>query len=102
MPNYRALVVVVVMTLLAGRLAAQQSPTGAPGPGAIAKIDRDRALDILDVVSQNIHETYYDPKMNGLDCNAVVQKARDKIVESNSLNDAFIQIAIALRNGSRQ
>ena len=68
----------------------------APGPGAIAKIDRDRALDILDVVSQNIHETYYDPKMNGLDWNAVVQKARDKIVESNSLNDAFIQIAIAV------
>ena len=34
--------------------------------------------------------------MNGLDWNAVVQRARDKIVSSNSLNEAFIQIAIAV------
>lgn len=96
MPRRSRLVWAVMMMLLTADVTAQQPPAVPPAPGAIPKVDRQRALDILDVVSRNIHDTYYDPKMNGLDWNEIIQRARDKIVASNSLNDAFIQIAIAV------
>lgn len=65
-------------------------------PGTISKADRERALNLLDNVSKYIHDTYFDPKMNGLDWNGVVERAREKIVGANSLNEALTDIAIAV------
>ena len=67
-----------------------------PIPGTLPKADRERALDLLDNVSKYIHDTYFDPKMNGLDLHGVVEKARQKIVAANSLNEALTDIAIAV------
>lgn len=64
--------------------------------GAISRTDRDRALGILDVVSKDIQDRYYDPKMHGLDWNTLTANARNKIADSNSLNEALTQIAIAV------
>jgi carboxyl-terminal processing protease len=86
---------VVTLALLGGARSQTQPPTPATA-GAISKAERDRALGILDGVSKGIQELYYDPKMNGVDWNAVLSRARTKIGESNSLNEALTQIAIAV------
>lgn len=64
--------------------------------GTISSADRERALGILDGVSKGIQSLYYDPKMNGRDWKASLARARLKIAESNSLNEALTQIAIAV------
>lgn len=97
MPHRNLLALAVVLALLApANLRAQQPASPQPQGGAIAKADRERALGILDAISKGIQERYYDPKMNGLDWNAVLSNARAKITESNSLNEALTQIAVAI------
>jgi C-terminal processing protease CtpA/Prc len=97
MPHRSALVLAVMLALWPASMRAQ-SPTSTPQTttGAISKDDRDRALGILDGISKGIQSLYYDPKMHGLDWNAVLAKARTKIAESNSLNEALTQIAVAV------
>jgi carboxyl-terminal processing protease len=90
-------ILTVLLVLAAGSVPAQQPAAAAPpAPGAISKTDRERALGILDAISKGVQNLYYDPKMNGLDWNAVTASARAKIAESNSLNEALAQIAIAV------
>lgn len=91
------LFVVVVMMLPLAFLKAQQSaPATEPRPGAISKLDRERALGILDNVSKGIQENYYGPKLNGVDWDAAIAKAKVKIAQANSLNDALAQVAVAV------
>jgi C-terminal processing protease CtpA/Prc len=88
---------IALLALAAGSLPAKQSvPAAQPTAGAISEADRERALGILDAISKGIQNLYYDPKMNGLDWNAVISNAKVKIAESNSLNEALTQIAIAV------
>ena len=82
---------------------AAAKPSSAPAavpaphvPGTIFKADRERALGILDNVMKGIQENYYDPKLKGLDWEAVRAKAKEKIDESNSLNAALAQVAAAV------
>jgi len=97
MPHRSTLVLTVMLTLPVGVDSLAQQPAAAkPVPGAISKADRERAFDILDTVSKAIKDAYYDPKMNGLDWNAVIESARTKILASNSTNEALTQIAIAV------
>jgi carboxyl-terminal processing protease len=95
-----ALVFVIVLALSPAASLEAQSPASTvhpPGtPGTISKDDRDRALGILDGVSKGIKGLYYDPSMHGLDWNAVLSSARTRIAESNSLNEALTQIAVAV------
>jgi hypothetical protein len=87
----------VLLLLPPVKLPGQQPESAAPpAPGAISKADRERALGILNAISKGIQNLYYDPKMNGLDRNAATSNARAKIAESNSLNEALTQIAIAV------
>jgi carboxyl-terminal processing protease len=98
MPHRTTLVFVVALALLpASNLQAQPPASSSqPAPGAISKADRDKALGILDNVSKSIQTRYYDPKMNGLDWDAVIAIAKAKIAQSNSLNEALTQIAVAV------
>ena len=98
MPHRSALVFAIMLALgSAGNLRAQSSPsTAQPPAGTISSHDRDRALGILDGISKGIQELYYDPKMHGLDWKAVLANARSKIGQSNSLNEALTQIALAV------
>jgi carboxyl-terminal processing protease len=87
----------LVLLLPLAFLKAQQSPPPAgPAPGAISKLDRERALGILDNVSKGIQENYYDPKLNGVDWNAAIANAKAKIAQANNLNDALAQVAVAV------
>jgi C-terminal processing protease CtpA/Prc len=93
---HRCTAISIVLLLLTGNLPAQQPTPAAPPTGAISRADRERALGILDAISKGVQNLYYDPKMNGLDWNAVTASARTKIAESNSLNEALTQIAVAV------
>ena len=88
MPHRSTLVFTAMLALLPSPTLPAQQTTSAPQPSpvAISKADREKALGILDGVSKGIRELYYDPKMNGLDWNAVLANARVKIAASNSLN----------------
>lgn len=98
MTHRTTLVFALMLALLPAWNLRAQAPTTAaqPAPGAISKADRERALGILDAISKGIPGLYYDPKMNGLDWNAVIAGARARIAASNSLNDALTQIAVAV------
>jgi hypothetical protein len=97
--SYRKGVVFAAVLLLLplAFLKAQQSAAPAePSPGAIPKLDRERALGILDNVSKGIQDNYYDPKLNGVDRNAAIANAKAKIAQANTLNDALAQVAVAV------
>ncbi|MGC1370890.1 MAG: S41 family peptidase [Candidatus Sulfotelmatobacter sp.] len=97
MPHRSVAFLGIILAMLAPTTATpQQSITLGGANGAISKADRERALGILNGVSKGIQELYYDPKMNGVDWNAVLSNARAKIAASNSLNEALTQIAIAV------
>jgi hypothetical protein len=81
-------VVVLILVPLAFLKAQQSAVPTQLAPGTISKLDRERALGILDNVSKGIQESYYDPKLNGVNWDAAVAKAKAKIAQANSLNDA--------------
>ncbi|MGA7220584.1 MAG: S41 family peptidase [Candidatus Sulfotelmatobacter sp.] len=97
MPHRVAAFLGLIAALLAPTyVASQESVTSVPVTAAISSTDRQKALGILDGVSKGIQQLYYDPKMNGVDWNAVLANARIKIAQSNSMNEALTQIAIAV------
>ncbi|MFZ0297561.1 MAG: S41 family peptidase [Candidatus Sulfotelmatobacter sp.] len=62
----------------------------------ISSLDRDRALDMLKVVADEVRKHYYDPKMHGIDWDAKVAEAKQKIEKTNSMNMALSEIAALL------
>jgi len=62
----------------------------------ISRIDRGRAEDILHVISDEVRKHYYDPKFHGLDWDARVAEAKQKIDQASSFNMAMSQIAAAM------
>ncbi len=95
--NIFVITVIILSLSHEPNLGAQEtSPAAAPASGTISKTDCERALGILDAISKAIRELYYDPKMNGVDWNAVVASARTRIAQSHSMNDALMQIAVAV------
>lgn len=78
------------------RTSAPSESTAQPSTPSISNFDKERALSILDNVSKGIQEHYYDPKLNGLDWNAVTEKAKAKIENAKDLNDALAQVAVAV------
>jgi C-terminal processing protease CtpA/Prc len=87
---------VLLLLPMADSKAQQSAAPTQPPPGAISKLDRERALGILDNVTKGIQENYYDPKLNGVDWNAAIANAEAKIAQANTLNDALAQVAVAV------
>ncbi len=62
----------------------------------ISALDRDRAQAMLKGVTDEVHKHYYDPKMHGIDWDAKVGEAKQRIEKTNSMNMALSQIAALL------
>jgi carboxyl-terminal processing protease len=58
--------------------------------------DRGRVQDMLQIVAKEVRKHYYDPKFHGLDWDATVAEARQKIEKTTSMGMALSQIAGAL------
>jgi carboxyl-terminal processing protease len=58
----------------------------------MSNLNRDRALDMLDIVSKDVRKYYYDPALHGLDWDARVAEAKNKIKQQTSLGMAFAYI----------
>jgi carboxyl-terminal processing protease len=93
MPHYvrrGALAFCVLLSRLA--VGFQQQPAAQHLSG----LDRDRARAMLQMIASDVKKHYYDSKFHGLDWDARVQQARERIDGSPSLNAAFLHIAGAL------
>ena len=78
-----------VMSFLAPSLWAQSQPQ-------ISNLDRGRAQDMLRTVASEVRKHYYDPKFHGVDWDAKVAEAKQKIDKTTSMNMALSHIAAAL------
>jgi carboxyl-terminal processing protease len=62
----------------------------------MSSFDRARALEMLDDIAQDVRKHYYDPTFHGVDWDAKVREAKQKIEGENSLNLSLAHIAAAL------
>lgn len=58
--------------------------------------DQERAQSMLQEISSDIQKHYYDPKFHGLNWQAKVEEAKQKIHGTDSLNRALSEVAAAL------
>jgi len=72
---------------------AQQRPSQQPPFG---NFERERAELMLDNVASDVKKHYYDQKFHGVDWDARVREAKEKIDKSTSQNAALSHIAGAL------
>ncbi len=84
----RAAKPLAVVVLLAALVWPQQPQ--------ISNLDRGRAQDMLQTIAGDVRKHYYDPKFHGVDWNAKVAEARQKIEKTTSMNMALSHIAAAL------
>jgi carboxyl-terminal processing protease len=82
-----------IVFLLCAALPAQQATQPAP---QISSLERDRALQMLNTIAGDIRKHYYDPKFHGVDWDARVQQAKERIQTSPTQNAALSHIAGAL------
>ncbi len=62
----------------------------------MSSLDRGRAQDMLQVIANDVRKHYYDPKFHGVDFNAKVAEAKQRIDKETSFNMAMSHIAAAL------
>ena len=86
---------VTVASLLAATIVA-----GVLAPVArsqqMSSLNRDRVLDMLELISKDVRKHYYDPGFHGIDWDARVAEARKGIKAQTSLGMAFSYVAWAL------
>jgi C-terminal processing protease CtpA/Prc len=81
------MVVAGVMSLTACCATAQQT---------FSRVDRERALEMLNVIGRDVRVQYYDPKFHGVNWDSNLAEMRQKIEQAPSLNMALAHIAAAL------
>lgn len=59
-------------------------------------LERDRALQMMDTIASDVKKHYYDPHFHGVDWDARVAEAEERIKQSTSQNAALSHIAGAL------
>jgi hypothetical protein len=62
----------------------------------LSSLDRERAQVMLQNVASDIRKYYYDPKLHGVDWDAQVGEAKEKIAKATSMDAATLEIAAAL------
>jgi carboxyl-terminal processing protease len=61
-----------------------------------SKFDRERVLEMLNVIGRDVRVQYYDPKFHGVNWDSNLAEMRQKIEQAPSLNMALADIAAAL------
>src|ERR1039458_5593866 len=61
-------------------------------PPQISSLDRGRAQDMLRTVASEVRKHYYDPKFHGVDWDAKVAEAKQKIEKTTSMNMAHAHL----------
>jgi carboxyl-terminal processing protease len=64
----------------------------------ITSYQRGQAQEMLQQLADDVKKNYYDPKLNGLDWDATVREAKEKIDKADSMNRALSAIASALNS----
>lgn len=62
----------------------------------VDRIERERAQVMLQDVASDVRKYYYDSKLHGVDWDAKVRDAKDKIANATSSADLLLQIAAVL------
>jgi C-terminal processing protease CtpA/Prc len=83
---HHAVQVLVVVVLLVKTPLAQE----------MTRIDRERAVDMLLVIGDEVRKHYYDPQFHGLKWDAVIEEEKAKIEKAPTMNLALSKIAGAL------
>ncbi len=63
---------------------------------SLDRIERERALSMLNIVKGDLKSNYYDPNFRGMDVDARFKTAEEKVKAATSLGQAFGIIAQAL------
>jgi len=63
-----------------------------------SRLDRERAQDMLKQVTNDVRKNYYDPKLHGVDWDAKVREAKEKITHASSFDEAYLVIAAVLES----
>ena len=71
---------------------ARQQPSQSEQK-SLSKKDRDRGLDMLKTVKDDLKEFYYDPNIRGMDLDARFKVAEDRVRQANSNGEIFSIIA---------
>jgi hypothetical protein len=79
-------VYILAVTVMAGIFAP------AARSQQMSNLDRDRVLGMLDIVSKDVRKHYYDSELHGLDWNARVSEAKNRIKQETSLGKAFAYV----------
>lgn len=82
----------LAVTIFTPCLLAQTPPQAQP----FSDFERQRAIQMLGNVAADVKKHYYDPKFHGLDWDARIQQAKERIQKSTSQNAALSHIAGAL------
>ncbi|MGP0020195.1 MAG: S41 family peptidase [Candidatus Sulfotelmatobacter sp.] len=69
---------------------------GFAWPQTMTRLDREHAQDMLHVVGDEIRKHYYDPRFHGLNWDATLENAKQKVETSKSMNAALTYVAAAL------
>jgi carboxyl-terminal processing protease len=86
-------------TTLVVNVLAAAIVSGILAPAArsqMSSLDRDRVLDMLELISKDVRAHYYDPEFHAVDWGAKVAEAKNKIQKETSLGMAYAHIAAAL------
>ena len=86
----KSLICILALMTLAAFLA---SPARSQ---QMSSLDRGRALEMLEEVARDVQKHYYDQNFHGVDWNAKVREAKEKIRAETSLNMSLAHIAAAL------
>jgi C-terminal processing protease CtpA/Prc len=65
----------------------------APSPAQSIAVDRQRGLQMLDQVREDLAEDYWDPTFGGVDLDGLVDRARQRINAAQSLGEIFGLVA---------
>jgi carboxyl-terminal processing protease len=82
------------LVVLLCAVAAAPAPLGAQEkPKPLAGKDRERGLQILEIVREGIREHYYDPNFRGMDLKARFEVAKARIKKAASNGEIFSIVA---------